>query len=129
MELNRKIFRANDIRGVYPLELNEEAVFKIASGLSKYYKKKIVVGRDARLSSPVLYRQLKKGLKNNKQLKIIEAGLITTPTMYFLVNRYKLDGGVMVTASHAPKEFNGLKIVKKEAQMLSGNDLWSIINI
>ena len=127
MELNRKIFRANDIRGVYPSEINERLVFQVAQKLGGYYKKKIVIGYDARLSSPALYKELKKGLKKNKNLKIIEAGLITTPTMYFLTNHYKLDGGVMVTASHAPKEFNGMKIVKKGAQMLSGEEILKIV--
>ena len=129
MELNRKIFRANDIRGIYPSEINEEAVFQVAQKLSGYYKKNIVIGYDTRLSSPALYKELKRGLKKNKSLQIIEAGLITTPTMYFLTNHYQLDGGVMVTASHAPKEFNGLKIVKKGAQMLSGEEILEVLRI
>ncbi len=129
MELNRKIFKANDVRGVYPKEINEHAVFSIAKGLSKYFKTKVAIGHDARNSSLSLYNELKKGLKQNKKIKIIDAGLITTPTMYFLVNSMKLDGGVMVTASHAPKEFNGMKIVKEKAQMLSGDEIWKITNI
>lgn len=129
MELNRKIFKANDIRGVYPREIDERAVFSIAKGLSKYFKNKVAMGYDARNSSPSLYGELKRGLKQNKKLKIVDAGLITTPTMYFLVNSMKLDGGVMVTASHAPKEFNGMKIVKEGARMLNGDELWKITNI
>lgn len=129
MEVNRKIFKANDIRGVYPKEINEHAVFSIAKGLSRYFKNKVAIGYDARNSSLSLYSELKRGLKQNKKLKIIDAGLITTPTMYFFVNSMKLDGGVMVTASHAPKEFNGMKIVKENAQMLNGDELWKIINI
>ncbi len=128
MEINQKIFKANDIRGIYPKEINEKAVFLIATGLSKHFKTKVAIGYDARASSPSLYSELKRGLKQNKKLKIIDAGLITTPTMYYLVNSLKLDGGVMVTASHAPKEFNGMKVVREEAQMLSGEELFKITN-
>ena len=128
MDINRKIFKANDVRGVYPKEINERAVFSIAKGLSKFFKYKVAIGYDVRNSSLALYGELKRGLKQNKKLKIIDAGLITTPTMYFLVNSLKLDGGVMVTASHAPKEFNGMKIVKKGAQMLNGEEIWQITN-
>lgn len=127
--LNRKIFKAYDIRGIYPTEINETAVFQIASDLSSYFKKKIIIGHDARLSSKSLYKELKKGLAQNKKLKWHDAGLITTPTMYFLVNHFNLDGGVMITASHDPKEFNGMKIVGPKAQMISGTEIKELIGI
>ena len=127
MEVNRKIFKAYDIRGVYPTEINEAAVFQVASGLSNYFRKKIVIGHDTRLSSKKLYRQLKRGLSRNKNLQWHEAGLITTPTMYFLVNHFKLEGGIMITASHDPKEFNGMKIVGPKAKMISGLEILNII--
>lgn len=120
-----KIFKAYDIRGKYPKEINERVVFEIAQKLPKIFKGKIVVGRDARLSSPTLYKAVIGGLKaKSHKLKAIPAGIVTTPMLYFLVNKLKADGGIMVTASHNPKEYNGLKIVGKYAQPLSGKDVY-----
>ena len=123
MELNRKIFKAYDIRGVYPTEINEEAVSLIAKKLANCFSGQVVIGHDVRLSSPALFEQLKKGLSINKKLKILETGLVTTPMIYFLVNKLKLNGGVMITASHDPKEFNGMKIVGPKAKMISGEEI------
>lgn len=118
---NRKIFRANDIRGVYPTEINEAVVFQIAQWLGKRFAEgSVAVGRDTRLSSPVLYAALKRGLQTNSKIELIEAGLATTPTIYYMVHAQKLAGGVMITASHNPKEFNGLKIVDASGQLISG---------
>lgn len=124
------IFKANDIRGIYPKELNEGVVGEIGSALAGYFGKKsaVVIGRDARLSSPSLYRALFSSLKvKNHGLKVIDAGLMTTPMLYFLVSKYKADGGIMVTASHNPKQFNGLKIVKKGARPVSGIEVGKLM--
>ncbi len=126
------IFKAYDVRGVYPAELNEATAERIAQTMREYFGEgaKIVIGHDARLSSPSLYRAVKRGLKvkSRKSLpagrqgmsNVVDAGLMTTPMLYFLVNDLKADGGIMVTASHNPKEYNGLKIVKKGARPVSG---------
>lgn len=123
------IFKAYDIRGRYPEEINEEAVAEIAKALAKYFQKgKIIVGHDARLSSPSLYKTLLKSLKISKvKFKIIPAGMITTPMLYFLVVKLKAAGGIMITASHNPKEYNGLKIVGPDAGMVSGKEIWEFM--
>lgn len=132
MGINPKIFKAYDIRGKYPEELNEDAVFEIAEAVGKYFGRgaKIVVGHDARLSSPSLYKSALRALKDKKlRIKVIPAGLMTTPTLYFLVNELRASGGVMVTASHNPKEFNGLKVVKKGARPVSGLEVAQIVSL
>lgn len=125
------IYKANDIRGKYPEEINEDIVKNISFALGGYFSKnaKLVVGRDARLSSPALYRAVLGRLKvKGLRLKVVEAGLMTTPMLYFLVNELKADGGIMVTASHNPKEYNGLKVVKKGARPMGGLEILGIMN-
>ena len=126
------IFKAYDIRGRYPKEINEEVVAKIAREVrGRLGGGKIVVGHDARLSSPALYKSVLQSLKIKKFLpagrqvkfKIEAVGLATTPMLYFLVNKLKAAGGIMITASHNPKEFNGLKIVGKKAIPISGAEI------
>ena len=130
------IFRAYDIRGKYPSEVNEKVVFKVAQSLSDYFNSKtkkkaskIVIGRDGRVGSPSLYRTIISGLKSGRsRVKIIKIGIATTPMFYILVSILKADGGIMVTASHNPKEYNGLKIVGKNAEMISGKEVLKILS-
>lgn len=125
------IFKANDIRGIYPEELNEVIVSGIGSSLAGHFGRKatLIIGRDARLSSPSLYRALLSGLKAaGNKAKVIDAGLMTTPMLYFLVSKYKADGGIMVTASHNPKQFNGLKVVRVGARPVSGTEIYELIS-
>lgn len=124
--MNSSIFKAYDIRGKYPEEINEKIVSEIAANLANFFgpKTKIIIARDNRLSSPRLYRAAINGIKYKvASSKVIEIGLATTPMFYFLVNKLKADLGIMVTASHNPKEYNGLKIVGKNAVPISGNEL------
>ncbi|PIU98426.1 hypothetical protein COS61_01475 [Candidatus Wolfebacteria bacterium CG03_land_8_20_14_0_80_40_12] len=133
-----QIFKAYDIRGKYPTEVNEKSISEITRCLGQYFKlktknsrlkTKIVIGRDIRLSSPKLYRAAISQLKSkNLKLKTIEAGLVTTPMLYFLVNYFKADVGIIVTASHNPKNYNGLKVVGKRAIPISGKEIFRIIN-
>lgn len=124
--MSATIFGAYDIRGRYPNEINEEIVKVIASALKKYFEKKaktrkaIVLGRDVRLSSPKLHRVIKRELSRSGRLRVIDVGLTTTPMFYFLVNRLRAVGGIMITASHNPKSWNGLKIVGRSADTISG---------
>ena len=121
------IFKANDIRGKYPDELNEEAAGQIAAVLAKHWSSgKVVVAHDARLSSPALYNAVIHKLKTYN-LNLITVGLSTTPMFYFLVNELKAAGGVMITASHNPKEYNGFKIVGSRAEVISGKEIWELI--
>src|SRR3990167_4717929 len=120
------IFRAYDIRGKYPEEINEDAAYKIARAFARYLKLgvrsgelegaplKIVVSADARVSSPALKEAFLDGLLD-EGVEIIDAGLTTTPMHYFIVNKTEADGGAMITASHNPAEFNGIKLTKKGA--------------
>ncbi len=134
--MNIKIFRAYDIRGKYPNEINEKAVEEITAVLAKNFFKsgRIVIGRDARLSSLELYQAAIKQLKTsasggtNLKLKAVPAGMITTPMLSFLVNELNADGGIMVTASHNPKNYNGLKVVGKNAMPLSGKEIYRLVN-
>ncbi len=137
--MDLKIFKAYDIRGKYPKEINEKIVSKITDALGRYFinlkpktknlKLKVVLGRDARLSSPSLYRAAVNQFKTqSSKLKTIPAGLMTTPMLYFLVNHFNADLGIMITASHNPKEYNGLKIVGKKTIPISGNEVLRIMN-
>src|SRR3989344_548208 len=119
--MNEAIFKAYDIRGRYPEELDKEAAQAIARAFAvfisralKTKKPKIVVSRDARLSSPELEQAVIQGLQESGAL-VIRTGLASTPLFYFSVNAAKADGGLMVTASHNPKEWNGLKLVGRGA--------------
>lgn len=123
------IFKAYDVRGIYPDELNEEDVLLIAAAVGRRFKKgKVIIGHDARTSSPRLAKVAYGGLSIAKTKgDIIDAGLITTPMLYFLVNHLHAAGGVMVTASHNPKEYNGLKVVGPKASPVSGAALKKIV--
>ena len=106
-------FKAYDIRGKVPDELNTELAYKIGRTLVKYLNaKSIVIGRDVRKSSPDLSDALAKGL-NDSGCDVIDLGLCGTEMIYFGTPFLNADGGVMITASHNPPEYNGLKFVKK----------------
>ncbi|VVB76017.1 Phosphomannomutase [Candidatus Tiddalikarchaeum anstoanum] len=110
------IFKSYDIRGVYPTEINEENVYKIARAYIEFTKfRKIVVGRDMRLSSPMLYSAIVRGLID-QGTEVIDVGEVSTPMFYYAVNKLDADGGMVITASHNPKEYNGLKLVKQKAE-------------
>ena len=119
---SEKIFRAYDIRGKYPEEINEDAAYKIARAFVRYLKfggadgkiLKIVINSDSRQSSPSLKEAFLDGLMD-ENVQVIDAGIATTPMHYFVVNKIEADGGAMVTASHLPIEFNGIKLSKKGA--------------
>src|SRR3989338_4277561 len=99
MRINPTIFKAYDVRGKYPQALNDSAAFSIAKKLPRILKGIIVVGHDTRLSSPALYKAVLKGIKHQaSSIKIIKAGMMTTPMLYFLVDKLKAGGGIMVTA-------------------------------
>jgi len=115
VNLNPKIFKAYDIRGIYGVDFNEESFYKIAQSYVKLVKPHgvIAVGMDARLSSPSLKQAVIRGL-NDAGVEVMDIGLCSTEMYYFAVGYYKLAGGIQVTASHNPKEWNGLKMVKRD---------------
>jgi phosphomannomutase len=124
--MNESIFKAYDIRGIYPDQLNEGSAYKIGRAYGTFILKEnsetknIVVGEDMRLSSSSLKKELIKGLLDCR-LNVIDIGLASTPTFYFAVGYYGYDGGIQVSASHNPKEYNGFKMVKNKAFPISKN--------
>jgi phosphomannomutase len=128
--MSPNIFRTYDIRGIYPTEVNEKAAFLIGRGLGRFFGKKsrpkIAVARDGRISSPKLYRALIKGLKTQNP-RLTTIGLATTPMFYVLVQLLKMDGGIIVTASHNPGGWNGFKVVGYDAEMIGGKEVLKII--
>jgi phosphomannomutase len=106
----KKAFRDADIRGIYPTEIDEEATYLIArSFVDEYGHKEVIVVRDMRLSSPALHAAFVKGV-TDAGANVIDLGLATTPMLYYASGTMKLPG-VAITASHNPKNFNGLKLV------------------
>jgi phosphomannomutase len=119
--INPDIFKAYDVRGVYPGEVNEAAARAIGSGFVAYLgAKRIAVGRDMRLSSPALAAAFIDGA-TAQGADVVDYGMIPTDMLYFAVAADGHDGGVEITASHNPKQYNGLKMVEKEARPLSGD--------
>jgi phosphomannomutase len=116
------IFKAYDVRGIYPGEVNEDVARAIGRAFVAYLgARRIAVGRDMRLSSPSLAAAFIDGA-TNQGADVVDYGMIPTDMMYFAVARDALDGGVEVTASHNPKEYNGLKMVRQHAFPLSGEE-------
>ena len=121
MKLNPDIFKAYDVRGTYPDEVHEEAARAIGTAFVAYLgAKQIGVGRDMRLSSPALAAAFIDGAIA-QGAEVVDYGMIPTDTLYFAVARDGLDGGVEITASHNPKQYNGMKMVRREAFPLSGD--------
>src|SRR5436190_8789213 len=132
MNINPEIFKAYDVRGIYPGEVNEDAARAIGAAFVVYLKaKRIAVCRDMRLSSPAIAAAFIDGA-TAQGCDIVDYGMTATDMMYFAVARDRgegppgegdvFDGGVMVTASHNPKQYNGLKMVRKAAFPLSGEE-------
>lgn len=110
-----KAFHAYDIRGIYSFDFDKNDVYKIGYFLPKLLNtNKILVGRDVRTSSPEIFEFLCKGI-NDSGADVYDAGLSTTPMIYFLTANQNFDASVMITASHNSKEYNGLKISRTNA--------------
>ncbi|MBR2214418.1 MAG: phosphomannomutase [Selenomonadaceae bacterium] len=117
--LNLAGFGPYDIRGIYPTAVNEELFYRVGRVCpSLFGMKKVALGRDIRLSSPSLRDALVRGLTESGA-EVWDIGQCGTEMIYFTTVHYDLDGGFMVTASHNPKEYNGLKIVRRGARPLS----------
>jgi len=121
MSINPSIFKAYDVRGLYPSEVNEEAARLIGRGFVSYLQaKRIAVSRDMRLSSPSVAAAFIEGARA-QGAAVVDYGMMGTDMMYYAVARDGHDGGAQITASHNPKEYNGIKLVRKEAFPLSGD--------
>ncbi len=130
MEVNLSIFKSRDIRGIYPKDLNEEVAYMIGQGFVEHTGvKNIVVGQDMRLSSPALFEALVKGI-TAQGADVYNIGQVPSESLYFTVGQYGYDSGIMITASHNPKEYNGFKLIKRTAEgieMVRGKDMIEII--
>ncbi|MFM9872246.1 MAG: phosphomannomutase/phosphoglucomutase [Fimbriimonadaceae bacterium] len=114
-------FKAYDVRGVVPDELNPDVAYAIGRAYARYTGAKTVcVGYDIRLSGPELGDALAKGL-NEEGCNVIDLGMIGTEMVYFATAFYEYDGGVMITASHNPPQYNGMKMVRQESRPISGD--------
>lgn len=124
--INENIFRGYDIRGIYPTELDEDTVYTIGLGFGSYIKSigktTCVIGHDNRLSGESLYNALIKGITETG-INIISLGLCTTPMYYYACIKLGIPSGVMVTASHNPKDDNGLKFAFDEKGNCKGQEI------
>jgi phosphomannomutase len=114
-------FKAYDVRGVVPTEVNPDMAYAVARAYSDLIEPKTVcIGRDIRLSGPDLYEALARGF-NDAGVDVVDLGMVGTEMVYFATANYGYSGGVMITASHNPPEYNGLKMVRAESRPISGD--------
>jgi phosphomannomutase len=121
MDINTGIFKAYDIRGLYPGEINETVACEIGRGYAAYLKaSEVGVSRDMRISSPGIAAAFIEGVRM-QGTSVVDFGMLPTDAMYFGVAEGRLEGGAQITASHNPKQYNGVKMVRAEALPLSGD--------
>jgi phosphomannomutase/phosphomannomutase/phosphoglucomutase len=114
-------FKAYDVRGRIPDELSEDLVYDIGRAYATFLEpRRVVVGRDIRLSSEAMATALCRGL-NDSGVDVVDIGLCGTEQVYFATFHLELDGGVMITASHNPADYNGLKLVRAQARPISSD--------
>ena len=119
-KIDTSIFKAYDIRGICPDELNDQVAYLVGKALVNFLKcKEVVIGRDTRISSPSLHSALVKGI-TEQGADVIDIGLTTTPMFYFAIANYGHESGIMITASHNPKQYNGLKLCRERAIPIGG---------
>ncbi|MEX2211495.1 MAG: phosphomannomutase/phosphoglucomutase [Gaiellaceae bacterium] len=119
--LDPSVFKAYDVRGVYPDELDEEGAYRIGRAyVEEFEPRAIAVGRDMRVSAPAMARAVAEGAADGGA-DVVDIGMVGTEMLYFAVGELGLDGGVCVTASHNPKQFTGMKIVRRGALPVGGD--------
>jgi phosphomannomutase len=119
--LDPNVFKAYDVRGLYPSQLDEEGAYAIGRAyVQEFEPQQIAVGRDMRLSSPTMAAAVIAGA-SAAGADVLDVGLVGTEMVYFAVGELGLDGGVMVTASHNPKEYTGMKVVRAGALPVGGD--------
>jgi len=131
MKINHSIFKSYDIRGIFPEELNKETAYKIGQTFVKYTgAKRVLVGRDGRLSSSGLFKALNQGLRSQGS-DVGDIGQVPTEGLYFSVGHYNYGAGIMITASHNPKEYNGFKLIQKQGanlvRVIPGKEIGKVI--
>lgn len=121
MDVNPSIFKAYDIRGIYPTDLNEDIAYLIGRAfVTLLGAETVIVGHDMRLSGPAVFDAVTRGI-TDQGADVISIGLVSTDQYYFACSKLELPG-MMVTASHNPKAYNGFKMVRKMPQLLSGEE-------
>ena len=127
--MNKNIFREYDIRGVYPIDLNEDIYFEIGNAIASKCNQlsidSIVLGRDGRLSGKSLMNALENSLINNG-INIENIGIVTSPLLYYAAKKHSSKSGIMVTGSHNPKEYNGIKMIIDD-EPVSGKEIFELI--
>jgi phosphomannomutase len=119
--VNLSAFKAYDIRGRIPDEINAELIYQIGRAYAAYVKpRKVAVGRDIRLTSEEFAQSLIRGL-TDAGVDVLDIGLCGTEGVYFATFHYELDGGVMITASHNPPDYNGLKLVREQSKPIGAD--------
>jgi phosphomannomutase len=118
--LDPNAFKAYDVRGVYPSELDEDGAYRIGRAfVEEFQPRRIAVGRDMRVSSPSIAEAVRRGAADGGA-DVLDLGLVGTEMVYFAVGDLALDGGIAVTASHNPKQYTGMKIVRAGAMPVGG---------
>ncbi len=121
MTLESGVFKAYDVRGIYPDQLDEEGAYAIGRAYAEHFEpRRIAVGRDMRVSSPSIEEAVVRGAADGGS-DVVEVGMIGTEMLYYAVGALGLDGGIAVTASHNPKEYTGMKIVRRGALPVGGD--------
>ena len=114
-------FKAYDVRGRVPEDLNEDLAYRIGRAYATFLSpSRVVIGQDVRLTSPVLADALSQGLLDSG-VDVLDLGLCGTEQVYFYTSYLGLDGGIMITASHNPPDYNGMKFVREQSRPLSGD--------
>jgi phosphomannomutase len=118
--LDPKVFKAYDVRGVYPTDIDEEGAYAVGRAYVEHFEpRRIAIGRDMRLSAPAMAAAAIRGAAD-AGVEVLDLGLVGTEMVYFAVGELGLDGGIAVTASHNPKEYTGMKIVRRGALPVGG---------
>ena len=130
MNIESSIFREYDIRGTYPEQINESSIKSIAFAIAKRCKKDnistLVVGRDGRISGPALLEAFCEGLIESG-INVDNIGLVTSPLLYFAAKKSKSKSGIMITGSHNPKNYNGIKMVINDSP-ISGTEIYTLMS-
>ena len=119
--LDPAVFKAYDVRGVYPAELDEEGAYAVGRAYVEHFEPRTVaIGRDMRLSAPAMAAATAEGCADGGA-DVLDLGLVGTEMVYYAVGELGLEGGICVTASHNPKEYTGMKIVRRGALPVGGD--------
>ena len=117
--LKRRLFGTNGVRGITNQELSPEFILKLSYSIGSFFNRgKIIIAYDGRLSSPMFFNAAISGLIGTG-CEVSDAGMMPTPALQYLIKEWEMDAGLMITASHNPPEYNGVKVVDKDGIEIS----------